>query len=58
MKCPNTLHYHVHPSPSSLHENVVRVAAAAFFAGGFFGGGCAFVFPDPLHASVVVFALL
>ena len=31
--------------------------SAAFFAGGFFGGACAFVLPDALRAVVVVFAL-
>ena len=31
--------------------------SAAFFAGGFFGGGCAFVLPDALRVAVVVFAL-
>ena len=31
--------------------------SAAFFAGGFFGGGCGFVLPDALRAVVVVLAL-
>jgi hypothetical protein len=31
--------------------------SAAFFAGGFFGGGCGFVLPDALRAVVAVLAL-
>ena len=35
----------------------LSLLSAAFLAGGFFGGGCAFVLPDALRVAVVVFAL-
>ena len=44
-------------SGSPMRISSVSLLSAAFFAGGFFDGGCAFVPPDALRAVVVVFAL-
>ena len=43
-------------SRSSMRISSASLLSDAFFKGGFFGGGCAFVLPDALRAVVVVFA--
>ena len=41
----------------SMRISSASLLSAAFFAGGVFGGGCAFVLPDALRAVAIAFAL-